>query len=87
MKREAQAFAIWRYGQSCDWDVSCEEIAEQVRVDVWTVRRICRERGWTQRIRESHEVDKHHTERMPVDTLLHLSGSPSFYHLGVLGNA
>lgn len=46
ISRNAKAFTIWREGRAVDWNCTCDDIAEAVKLPVYIVRRIARERGW-----------------------------------------
>ena len=47
---EARAFAIWRYANRRDWDVSYEEIADATGFEPSQVRYIISAKGWGGRI-------------------------------------
>jgi hypothetical protein len=64
---EANAFLIWRVGAANGWDVSAQEIADESGLAVSTVRRICRDKGWDERL--SCEKTGH-ADRYPVDVVM-----------------
>lgn len=46
LPRMANAFCIWRAGQSMDWVTSISELADITKLSVATVSSICAEKGW-----------------------------------------
>jgi hypothetical protein len=68
-KREmaVHAFLIWRAGAANSWDVSAQDIANETGLHVNTVRRICKAKGWSSRLRTEYLG---HVDRYPVDVAM-----------------
>jgi hypothetical protein len=47
IKREADAFVIWRAGEASRWTLTTLEMAEATGLTPHRVSTICAERGWT----------------------------------------
>lgn len=46
IKRNADAFCIWRIGESRGWECSLQEVARETGLTVRRVQSICIERNW-----------------------------------------
>lgn len=57
LKRNAQAFAIWRAAKSADWDCSYAELAAETGVPHHRVGQIVRARGWDKRFAHNHHAN------------------------------
>lgn len=65
---EVNAFLIWRVGAANGWAVSAQEIADESGLAVSTVRRICRDKGWIERLQCDEQTG--HADRYPVDVVM-----------------
>ncbi len=52
-KSEAIAFMIWRVATPVEWNLTAREIADQIGKSAKSVSKICRMKGWSNRIRSS----------------------------------
>jgi hypothetical protein len=55
-RTQALAFRLWQQAESVGWDCTAHDLADALstdadRIHVKSVRRICREKGWTERLR------------------------------------
>lgn len=46
IKRNADAFRIWRLAKGRGWECSLQEVAQETGMTLWRVRSICAERNW-----------------------------------------
>ena len=69
LRRKANEFRVWRAGQSVGWDCTAIELASELGLHVDTIRKICRQKGWSLAdghhygsVREKREVDYYFEE-------------------------
>jgi len=83
-KLEARAFAIWRYAEPRDWNVSYDDIERATGLDARQIGYVINRKGWAGRIR-SHSARRgwqaaraslvrrgvdHDINDIPVDVLM-----------------
>jgi len=65
-KKEALAFRIWAFCEPRGWDVTSAEIGEEFGMTAHHVGAFLRGRGWSNRIRRTHQDPTHWKSRGKV---------------------
>jgi hypothetical protein len=63
-KLEARAFAIWRYANPREWDVSCDEIADATGLTRSQVNTTIGAKGWGGKIGRGRAFRVYNTSQM-----------------------
>jgi hypothetical protein len=56
-RTQALAYRIWAYAKPREWNVTIEEVADELRESPHSVRAVIQHRGWLDRIRRASPAD------------------------------